>query len=136
MQSHTRLAVRVTTDLNRAPRGGAHAAAQGLEYRLLRGEARRESFGLGVGVGAFGVGEESLRETRVTLERQREAGHVHDVHAHAHGRHYSTVTVLARLRGRSTLRPRLRAMAYAKIWSGTMSTMGVNICSVAGTRNT
>jgi hypothetical protein len=46
----------------------------------------------------------------MTLEGEREARYVHDVHPHAKCRHYSTVTVLARLRGRSTLRPRPWAM--------------------------
>ena len=99
-----------TTSIDRhgaAPRPDA----EGLEDRLLRGKTGRQTLGSIVRVAALTVGEESLGHSGTTLERGAKAGDVDQVDADAFGGHYSTVTVLARLRGRSTLRPSPRAMA-------------------------
>ncbi len=118
------------------PRRRADANPERLQHGLFRGEARREPFGLSVGVTAFAVGEEAFGEPRVTFESQRKSSDVHEVDSDVLCRHYSTVTVFAKLRGRSMLRPSPLAMAYAKSCKGTTSTMGENIGSVAGTRST
>lgn len=126
----------VATHLDRVPRCRTHATAQGLQDGLLGGEAGGESFGPTTRVTTLLEGEEPGRECGTALQGQRESSDVDDVNPHPDSRHYSTVTVLARLRGRSTLRPSPRAIEYASICKGTTSIMGLNIGSVAGTRNT
>ena len=118
------------------PRRRAEADPERLQHGLFRGETRREPFGLSAGVSAFAVGEEAFGEPRVAFKSQPKASDVHEIDTNILGRHYSTVTVFAKLRGRSMLRPSPLAMAYAKSCKGTTSTMGENIGSVAGTRST
>ena len=68
--------------------------------------------GAGGRVGALAVGEDPLGQPRPALERALEPLDVEEVDADAAhgGGSYSTVTVLARLRGWSTFSPRSRAM--------------------------
>ena len=93
------------------------AGAERLHHGLLGGEARRQALrhvGGSGGVGALGLGEAPLCETRAAVEHLPEPRHVDRVDAHADdgtgsaGDH-STVTVLARLRGRSGSWPCRRA---------------------------
>ncbi len=136
MQDDARGATRCTRYFDRAPGSSPYPHAKRFQHRFLRGEARGQSFGTILRVSALAFGEEAIDDSRVTLQRSRKARDVNEVDANAASRHYSTVTVLARLRGRSTLRPRPRAIVYAKSCSGTTSTMGLKSGSVAGTRNT
>ena len=93
------------------------AGAERLHDGLLGGEPRRQALGHvggSGGVGALGLGEAARRETRAAVEHLPEPRHVDRVDAHADdgtgsaGDH-STVTVLARLRGRSGSWPCRRA---------------------------
>ena len=93
------------------------AGAERLHHGLLGGEPRRQALrhvGGSGGVGALGLGEAPLCETRAAVEHLPEPRHVDRVDAHADdgtgsaGDH-STVTVLARLRGRSGSWPCRRA---------------------------
>jgi len=136
VQEHAGCAHVVGRHFNRTPRRRANANLEGLEDRLFRRESSGESLGARASVALFGVREESLDETGMALERQAKSRNVHEIDANALRGHYSTVTVLAKLRGRSMLRPSPFATEYAKICNGMMSTMGENIGSVAGTRNT
>ena len=136
MQHHAGRARVVGRHFNGTPRRRANAHLEGLEYRFLRRESRGESLGARASVALFAGGKESLDETGMALERQSKARDVDEVDANAPRTHYSTVTVLARLRGRSILRPSPFATEYAKSCKGITSTMGENIGSVAGTRNT
>ncbi len=111
VQHHVRGAGFVAHHLDAAPRRRTDAGTDALQHRLLGREARGQPLRSGAGVATLALGEQPLDETGTALEDPSEARHVHQVHADAEGRHYSTVTVLARLRGRSTFRPRPRAMA-------------------------
>jgi len=126
----------VERDLDRTPRRHPRTDAQSLEDSLFRGEAGGQTFGLGMSVATFTVSEKPLDDPGVTREREAKAIDVNEIDADSGRGHYSTVTVLARLRGRSTLRPSPRAIVYAKICNGTTSTIGVKSGSVAGTLST
>src|ERR1019366_4356891 len=134
VQHHRRRATRRALHFDRLPGHRAGADAQGFHDRLFDGEARGESFGLAAGVALFALGEESIDDSWSAPENDLKSRHVDDVDADTDCGHYSTVTVLARFRGRSTLRPSPRATAEANICKETTPTIGVNIGSVCGTR--
>ena len=93
-------------------REGADAGAERLHDRLLGCEARRQALGhvgRAGGVGLLGLGEAARREARTAVEQPAEARHVDRVDADADDGAHSTVTVLARLRGRSGSCPCSRA---------------------------
>src|ERR1019366_3179219 len=141
----------------------AEADAEGLHGGLLGGKAgRKPRDGVvgGPGVAALAFREQPVDEVRPTGQHQAEPIAVHGVDAHAHepprchrrghkplcrrlgecghrrgtavDRH-STVTTLARLRGRSTSWPWRRASEKANSCRGTTSTIGANRYSVSGT---
>ncbi len=111
VQEHARRTRVVRRHFYGTPRRRADPNTKRLQNGFLRGEARRESFGSRLRVTTFTVSEETLREAGVALQRQGESRDVHDVDADITCRHYSTVTVFAKLRGRSMLRPSPRAIA-------------------------
>lgn len=111
VQQHARSADVIGRHFDGTPRRRANADSKCLEHRFFRGKTRRESFGTSLGVSTFALGKESFRETRVAFERQGKTRDVHEINANVPRRHYSTVTVLAKLRGRSMFRPSPRAMA-------------------------
>ena len=78
---------------------------------------------------ALGVGEQALGEAGAALQGPLQAVDLEQVEADGH----STVTVLARLRGWSTFRPRPRAMWYASSCSGITASSGCSSQSVRGT---
>src|SRR5579862_592467 len=124
-------------DLDVVPREGPDAATECLHGRLLGGEARGEALNVSGRLGALPVGEQARGDRRVSPERGAEARDVDGVDPHAGDQGHSTVTVLARLRGRSTSLPSLRASEYASSWSGTTSTTGARTGSGAfGIRST
>lgn len=111
VQHDARSTRRIERDFDRAPGGDARANAQRFQHRFLGGKARGQTLGLGVGVSSFSVGEESIEDARTALYDEAKTININNVDADPGRDHYSTVTVLARLRGRSTLRPSPRAMA-------------------------
>lgn len=111
VEEHTRRTGVVRRHFNGMPRRRADADAKRLQYRFLRSKSRRESFRSRLGIAALAVSEETLRETRMAFQRQRESRDVDEIDTNVSCRHYSTVTVFAKLRGRSMLRPSPRAIA-------------------------
>src|SRR5580658_7454397 len=110
VQQHARRPGVVEGHLDRTPGSRPHPDAKGLHHCLFGGKAGSEALGPSARVALLLLREETIRDTRMSLEREPKSRDVNDVDADAHRRHYSTVTVLARLRGRSTFLPSPRAM--------------------------
>src|ERR1017187_5817531 len=83
------------------------------------------------GIATLGLGEQALGEPRTAGQRLLEPLDLQQVDPD--GVH-STVTVLARLRGWSTFKPRRRAMWYASSCSGITARIAASIRSVRGIR--
>jgi hypothetical protein len=88
-----------------------HVERQRLGHRLLGAEAGGQVHG-GTGaalrVGALAAGEQALGQARTPGDGPLQALDLQEIDADPV--HHSTVTVLARLRGWSTFRPRRRAI--------------------------
>ena len=86
----------------------AESNTEGLPGGFFGREASGEALGSLRALGLLTLAKKPRNEPRATLQDNSEALHVYEVEADA-DRSHSTVTVLARLRGRSTLRPLARA---------------------------